>query len=344
MGTSTATTVTNGKESKAAERQQQTERGDDAKPGARRAHPGQQVLGEGNEEARRRFLARKMSSGQLTAEQQRAVQHGKVALQTAQENNGEVEPGQRGEINNRDPAPGVDEEAAQQPRERGNAAVGQPTARGAEPPKTSNSKEGSDINQEDHVSNDNRENKNKLAKLLRNKRNERSREAPRDPQAQPDLVGKRVAVLFAGDTTSPGCYVQQFKERGAIVTTWEKKQDEAGQDLGRRAVQREFMERLEAGEFDFVFLCPPCSSFATDHDDCLRPMAAPWGEAAPKRWQNYIGKHNRLIQFTLDVIRKAHELGVPWMLEHPASRRHEPNNWPEYEDWAALWDMVARCA
>ena len=64
---------------------------------------------------------------------------------------------------------------------------------------------------------------------------------------------------------------------GVIVVTFEIRDDPRAQNLADASVQRALLARVEGGEFDAVFLAPPCNSFCLALQPILRSRFEPEG-------------------------------------------------------------------
>jgi hypothetical protein len=144
----------------------------------------------------------------------------------------------------------------------------------------------------------------------------------------------RVLVMFSG-RRRPKSLRRALEQLGVTVVTFEILDDPIGQDLTRVAVQRELLGRVAGGEFDAVFMAPPCASFCLALQPVLRSKREPLGiSPVLPEWAAYLRKHNALVQLTADVCLAAESAGVAWFVENPASR----------ESGVARWDaMAGRC-
>ena len=273
MGTPTESSTVNSKETGTMEERVMNSQ-EAAQPQAKKAHPGQQVLGEGNKEAKKKFLERKAATaGGLTPAQQRAAQE--ISTPTANGSQEHLAARERS-ARARPLAAASATEATRELSQSSSQAAQHHAQHEAVPPKEAPpcplrraraEKGGETVSSHAQQA-------SRAARAPEKTHGEDQTGEQREQDCP--LLGTHVAVLFAGDSESEGSYIKQMRDRCAKVSTWEKRDDEAGQDLGDEKVQSDFTQRMEAGEFDFIFLGPPCASFSTDHDICLRPTDSPW--------------------------------------------------------------------
>ena len=150
----------------------------------------------------------------------------------------------------------------------------------------------------------------------------------------------RVLVLFSG-RRRPGSIAQYLRAMGVDVTTYEI-MDGADQDLTVWAVQQGVLDRVKGGEFDAIFLAPPCASFCFALRPVLRSKRQPLGrDGVPARWRAYLQKHNNLVSFSADVCLAAESVKAAWVIENPASRASGMAYWKEMAHRPTIWDMPA---
>ena len=148
----------------------------------------------------------------------------------------------------------------------------------------------------------------------------------------------RVLILFSG-RRRPGSIATYLTMLGAEVVTFEIMDDSAAQDLSAESVQSAVLGRVRGGEFDAVFLAPPCASFCFALRPILRSLRYPMGrQDVPRRWQSYLRKHNSFVRFSAQVCLAAETVGAAWMVENPASRRRGMAFWSEMAHRPTLWD------
>ena len=113
-----------------------------------------------------------------------------------------------------------------------------------------------------------------------------------------------------------------------------------GVDLSVRATQESFLLAISDGEYSFLFLSPPCSSFCIALEPNLRNLREPYGRQSVARdWGAYLDKHNAFFVFVARAARAAHDAHVPWLFEQPASRSAGPARWPEFANRASAWEL-----
>ena len=162
-----------------------------------------------------------------------------------------------------------------------------------------------------------------------------------DEQPAPKLSSRRrlrVLVLFAG-RKRPESLANVLQGHGHLAVTFER-MDSPEQDLSVDAVQRELLSRVYGGEFDAIFLAPPCASFSIALDVALRSRLEPEGlSTLVGNSLTYVQSQNALVDFTVRICIAAEAVGTIWAIENPASRREWPCRWDKYIDRGFLWDM-----
>ena len=141
----------------------------------------------------------------------------------------------------------------------------------------------------------------------------------------------RVLYLFSGAPrrTSLACQLrQQFScfegFQDVVIEEWDLSRG-PNFDLAPRHVQEEILDKLRQGYYDLVVLSPPCAGWSRApwaNSWGPRPLRAaglhvwgfPWLEGAR---QKKLELSNVLVQFSLEVMKLALELGVHFILEHP---------------------------
>ena len=147
-----------------------------------------------------------------------------------------------------------------------------------------------------------------------------------------------VLVLFSG-RRRPGDLPSALRSRGHDVTTFELL-DADDQDLSVAATQAAVVSRVVGGEFDFVFLAPPCSSFSIAIEDVLRTVSEPEGVSTlSDGWRSYVQRHNELAWFAARVCYAAEVAGVAWAIENPAARDDGVARWDEFADRGSIWHL-----
>ena len=133
-----------------------------------------------------------------------------------------------------------------------------------------------------------------------------------------------------------------LRDLGCEVETWDTK-DGPAQNLLDLALQHKCIQRIEAGEFDFVFFSPECRTFSTDLDVQLRSLDTPaqvWGKIPiPDEWRAYLNRGNVQVRFVIRAIYACEKCRVGFLVEHPASHREWPNDWPKFHDWPTVWEI-----
>jgi hypothetical protein len=97
----------------------------------------------------------------------------------------------------------------------------------------------------------------------------------------------------------------------------------------------------ELSQYDFCFLCPPCTSASIAFDPPLRlfPDETSGVKGLISKHQTLVNEHNQLFDFTAEVTKHCDMYSVQWALESCASRRRNNKaNWPRYHRNAFIWD------
>ena len=114
---------------------------------------------------------------------------------------------------------------------------------------------------------------------------------------------------------------------------------ERGQDVLSDSVWLPLMRRVKHGEFTHILCSPPCHTWSRapwSNNAGPKPLrSAEWLEGFP--WLRGLDKKKvdqgaELIRRTLQVIQLAHEVGVPWLIEHPEDLGPTPRGTP-----ASIW-------
>lgn len=150
--------------------------------------------------------------------------------------------------------------------------------------------------------------------------------------------GLRVLILFSG-RRRPDDLAHQLDRLGVSVDVVDLVVDESHQLLDK-AIQHDYVRRVQEGVYDAVFLAPPCSSFCVALEPQLRSWYEPEGiTPTPPEWRGYLARHNALARFASLVCLAADKAGVPWAVENPASRRYGVAKWAKHCDRPAIWDL-----
>ena len=170
--------------------------------------------------------------------------------------------------------------------------------------------------------------------------------APEPPTCSPAQVqmgmSRRLSILilFSG-RSRPGDLPSALRSRGHDVETFELL-DGDEQDLSAIAMQEAVVARVAGGEFDAVFLAPPCSSFSIAIEEVLRTVREPEGVSVlSEGWRKYVHEHNKLAWFATRVCFAAEAAGVAWAIENPAARDAGVARWAEFEERGSMWHLKA---
>ena len=147
-------------------------------------------------------------------------------------------------------------------------------------------------------------------------------------------------VVFAGPGHDADL-AARLRARGIAVTVVDTKVGGAEHDVRRPGVGERLIERVRRGDYDVVFMAPPCESFSVAHRPQLRSRRR-WAAGlpnAPQEWRAYLRKHNELAAWAVRLARAAHDAGALWAIENPADRGvpGSPAYWPKMADHAPLW-------
>ena len=162
-----------------------------------------------------------------------------------------------------------------------------------------------------------------------------------DEQPVPKLSSRRrlrVLVLFAG-RKRPESLANVLQGHGHLAVTFER-MDSPEQDLSVDAVQRELLSRVYGGEFDAIFLAPPCASFSIALDVALRSRLEPEGlSTLVGNSLTYVQSQNALVDFTVRICIAAEAVGTIWAIENPAARDDGVARWDEFADRGSIWHL-----
>ena len=150
----------------------------------------------------------------------------------------------------------------------------------------------------------------------------------------------RVLILFAGPGGREDGLAAYFRRLGCCVDEVDTKIGGLAHDVTYTEVANGWIRRIAAGEYDVVFVAPPCSSYSVAHVPQLRSALETLGiEPVPLEWRAYVDKHNRLTAFAVTALRAAHAAGALWACENPADRslRGSPAFWARFASCGSMW-------
>ena len=154
----------------------------------------------------------------------------------------------------------------------------------------------------------------------------------------------RVLILFNGHAR-PLSIKKYLLEMDADVETYELLDDPVNQDLKSEQVQGStcVLARVAGGEFDAVFMAPPCASFCLALQPILRSLRWPtlWActrlhVSGGRTCACITGSSSSRLRSAWQLSERA---GAAWMIENPASRRSGAAFWREMSHRASMWDM-----
>ena len=149
----------------------------------------------------------------------------------------------------------------------------------------------------------------------------------------------RFLVLFSG-RSRPFDLGEQLRRMRHHVDVVDLVVD-ASHQLLDPSIQDKYYEMVRGGEYDAVFLAPPCSSFCVALQPQLRSFRQPEGiTPVPQEWRQYLKRHNALAQFATRICLAAHHSSTQWVIENPASRRYGVARWDKHVDRASIWDLA----
>ena len=152
-----------------------------------------------------------------------------------------------------------------------------------------------------------------------------------------------ILILFAGPPERKDGLAAFLRKLGCAVTEIDVRIGGAEHDVLDPVVQQRLLARVQGGEFHAIFAAPPCKSFSVAHRPKLRTVLHPEGlPVIPTEWRQYVNRHNRIAEFTFDILKIVDDNGGIAMVENPAARNGPPHGhaaakWNKYSDHGALW-------
>lgn len=135
----------------------------------------------------------------------------------------------------------------------------------------------------------------------------------------------------------------RLRRRGFEVEEVDIRIEPTAHDLSCPRLRAHYLRRIRNGDYDIVWIAPPCSSFSTLHEEALRSKAHPNGTPeARAEWGAYLDRHNSFAIFAAVAAQAADDAGAAWGIENPADRSvvGSPEHWPEFADRATIWDLL----
>ena len=148
----------------------------------------------------------------------------------------------------------------------------------------------------------------------------------------------RVLLIFSGPCDTWHCIAAQLTAAGAEVTTVDTALGGPTHDvLG--SIGDVLVAAIASGEYDLIFLAPPCQSYSVRHRPKLRSQSEPDGiTPAPLEWARYLEKHNAIGRFCARAIEAAVSSGTDIGLENPADRGEGSlAAWTDHADHGSIW-------
>lgn len=149
-----------------------------------------------------------------------------------------------------------------------------------------------------------------------------------------------VMLLFPGPPV-PHSIATLLRERGHSVTPYDIAIC-SGHDLRGAPLRKRVIDSVPY--FDFVFMCPPCTTACIANWPPLRTVTEPYGVSSLTNAQRAVVKDaNKLYTLCGDVARACNTHRVGFAIESAASRRVGPVRcrWPRFASNGFLWDFPA---
>ena len=143
----------------------------------------------------------------------------------------------------------------------------------------------------------------------------RGRHAAADPRLSRSERGDFLADIFGGT----GGVSRAARRRDIQGRIWDTRWGHEF-DLLKRSVRRAIAREAKAGHLIAAMLAPPCTSFSIAQRGALRSLIFPWGKPRlPPDKQAKVLLGNRLARVALQLAHLFQKLGIPWIIEHPAT-------------------------
>ena len=146
-----------------------------------------------------------------------------------------------------------------------------------------------------------------------------------------------IAILYRGKPRDTDM-ATQLRAQGHTVRSWEITDGPDG-DLSTEPNQQLVLNSLQ--EFDFIYMCPPCLTTNIAKKPSIRefPDHLHGRPDISHADQQLILEHDANFLFCARVASRADELGKPWAIEGPASRRLPPCAWDKFSHCVFPWDL-----
>lgn len=149
--------------------------------------------------------------------------------------------------------------------------------------------------------------------------------------------------MFAG-RHHPNNLKAALESRGCQVDALDIKLGGLHHDVLNPDVLNRLIFDISRIKYNFVWIATPCASFSVfwleQNRTTLRTRHSPLGAPSlPKRWRNYVNKHNRLVDASIQLARAAHSAGATFIIENPVDRGQPGSHLFEqrFSEHAPLW-------
>ena len=133
------------------------------------------------------------------------------------------------------------------------------------------------------------------------------------------MKGQYIADLFCGH----GGVARALEKLGFACKSFDIINGQH-QDLCSRKVKKQLKQDAQRGKLRAAMLGPPCTSFsvARDRTAVIRTQQFPWGlQNVSEKDREKLDIGNACMKAAIELISFFHKLGIPWILEHPASSK-----------------------
>ena len=149
--------------------------------------------------------------------------------------------------------------------------------------------------------------------------------------------------LFAGPERTDGLQAA-LKPTGYGAVEYDRDERSADHDLAQETRQRRILHDIANKRYVAILIGSPCTSYTVRHDsaEAWRTEEHPGGRPdlseAAKAW---LREQDALLEFCIAVIEAALDTDTPVILENPAPRDDPelPSYWPEHADKITVWRM-----
>ena len=146
-------------------------------------------------------------------------------------------------------------------------------------------------------------------------------------------------IVFAGGAKDEPL-AALLRARGWNVTTIDIMLGGPSHNVLLASVRKDLISQVRSGQHDFVFMAPPCSSFAVAKDPPVRDREHVLGlPGLDPDSARYVAKHNEIVTFAATLALVAHARRVPYAIENPSDRGDIESDayWAEHSHAASIW-------